>query len=313
MGDADGDKGLGAAEQRGSAPRRWRGRVITGVALLAVLAAAGVAGQQMKQGKQDEVQAPEGASGPELLAVPGEAPPPPVTVTVYQDLRGSASRAFAESYGDTLDAMAATGQVRIEYRLVTATDVRLGGRGSAEAAGAAACAQDEGRFEEYLDVLWRNQPAEDDDAFGAQSRLTGLAEEVPGLDPAVFRPCVKVRKHEGWVAASQREFAASGLGEAPVLTVAGRTVRPDAPGFSPDRLRRVVRTAVRDSGKDWSAVQGRQRTVAAAQSAWSCPLPSPPSVTRSRSSCAPSTDASTFRAGSALVTVPVPPTRSPSA
>src|SRR5690606_12450368 len=133
---------------------------------------------------------------------------------------------------------------------VTETDARLGGRGATEAANAAACAQDEGHFIDYVDVLWRNQPEEHDDAFASQRLLSKLAEQVPGIDPAVFRPCVKVRKHQGWVQASEREFSASGLGQVPVLTVGHRVVRPDS-SLTPVKLRKLVRQAVRDSGLDW--------------------------------------------------------------
>lgn len=238
-------------EPRPGPLRRWRARAVTGVALLAVLAGAGAIGQQVKTAKEEKSVPPAGASGVGGLSVPRKAPGPPVTVTVYEDLRSAASRAFAERFGETLDAMAATGQVRVEHRLVTGTDTRLGGRGSAEAAAAAACAQDEDRFEEYVAVLYRDQPAEDDDAFGSRARLTRLASRVPDIDPAVFRPCVRVGRHEGWVRASQTEFAESGLGGAPALTIDGKPVATDPAALTPGGLRRLVRTAVRDSGRDW--------------------------------------------------------------
>lgn len=247
--------GQEAGEQGRSGPgrdprTRWRRRATTVLTLLAVFTAAYLIGQQVRWDKQNEVNPPTGAVRPDLLAVPGRRLPVPVTVTVYEDLRSPDSRAFALEYGPALDRMAATGQVRVLHRLVTGTDSRLGGRGSAAAANAAACAQDEGRFTEYLAELWRGQPDEGDDTFADARFLNDLAERVPGIDQARFHPCVRGGKHHGWVAASQRAFERSGLGTAPVLTVGGKAVRPSA-GLTPGRLTTLVRAEVRRSGRDW--------------------------------------------------------------
>ncbi|MEK8170356.1 thioredoxin domain-containing protein [Streptomyces sp. M19] len=98
---------------------------------------------------------------------------------------------------------------------MTIIDGNLRGTGSLNAANAAACAQDAGRFPQYHDVLFANQPEETDDAYADKNRLIGLASQVKGLNTATFRDCVREGTHDGWVRASAEDFTKAGFGSTP--------------------------------------------------------------------------------------------------
>ncbi len=250
----------GAEGSRSRERRRWRPYVGAFVAVAAVFAGSALIGAQVRAGKASTVEVPTGVatSGPDTLSIPVH-PTVPVTLTVFEDLRSRESRDFAREYASTFDSMLASGQVQIAYRLVTQSDARLGGTGSAQAANAAACAQDQGRdqFRGYVEELWRVQPDPSSDSFASASYLEKLAHKVKGLRAADFEPCVQDRAHQGWVAKSQHDFAASGLGDVPVVEINGQVVPGAKDKLTPAKLRALVAQAVKQAeGGAGSAAQG---------------------------------------------------------
>lgn len=252
-----GTKGGSAAptKRRKGPVARLRPYAVGIVAMVVVFGVSALIGAHVRAGKDDKVTAPTGAVGPATrpvatptsTATPGGPklgipvrPSVPVTVTVYEDLRSPDSKAFQDQYGATFQQLLASGQVQIQYRLVTASDKQYGGKGSAVAANAAACAQDQNRFTAFVDELWKAQPADPkDDALASEKLMEKLAHQAHKIKAGTFEPCVEQRDHEGWVIRSQKDFAASGLGAAPVVLINGEPVK-DAKTLTPAGLRKQI-------------------------------------------------------------------------
>ena len=170
--------------------KRKRTAMVAGgiVAVLAI--AAGVAiGLSSGGGSGGPVTGPKGATGKNGLALLAGRPDAPSTLTVYEDFRCPACDAFERTYRDTLHGLEDSGQLKVEYHLVTLIDGNLGGSGSLNAANAAGCAQDAGKFLAFHDTLYDNQPEERDDRFADTGYLDQLAGKVPGLRTAAFTSC----------------------------------------------------------------------------------------------------------------------------
>ena len=267
----------GTAGPRRHGWARWRPytAAVTGVAV--VFGISAVIGAHVRAGKTTEVKAPTGVSSASPLAIP-VAPSVPVTLTVYEDLRSPASKVFAQSYADTFAALLATGQVRIDYRMVTSVDATAGGHGSAMAANAAACAQDQGskQFVDYVKQLWKHQPSDvRDDRFASESYLEKLGRKVPKLDDSSFVPCVHSSDHEGWVAASQKDYLAAGLGDVPVVQINGRAVSPARDGLTPARLTALVRQAAAEEARAQAASAAPEASVSPAPDTSAAPSARP--------------------------------------
>ena len=132
----------------------------------------------------------------------------PSTLTVYEDFRCPACKQFEDIFRPTSTSSRTSGQLKVEYHLVTLIDGNLGGSGSLHAANAAACAQDAGKFRAYHDVLYRQPAGGDRGRVRRQgSKLIKLAGKVPGLDTPAFRTCVEDGTHDGWVAKSNSVFS----------------------------------------------------------------------------------------------------------
>lgn len=238
--------------ERERAREKRRRLVLVTAAVAGVLALAAVVGViAAKTGGGGDtsgkgpVTAPSGATGEDRLVIPVGAPDAPATLTVWEDFRCPACAVFENTFRDTIHGLEAAGQLRTEYRLATLIDGNMGGGGSLNAANAAACAQDAGKFSAYHDVLFANQPEEADDAFARDAKLFELAAKVPGLDTPAFRSCVADGTHDGWVNASNEAFRDGDFRGTPTVLLNGEPIFP-AKGneqISPANLRKWVAQA----------------------------------------------------------------------
>lgn len=207
--------------------------MIVATAVVGVLALAAVvgliaanAGRNDKDSGAGPVVTPSGATGEDGLALQVGADDAPSTLTIWEDFRCPVCAQFESAFRDTIAELAADGEIKVEYHLATIIDGNLGGSGSLRAANAAACAQDAGKFAPYHDVLYRNQPAETDDAFGENSKLIELAGTVDGLDTPAFRSCVEDGTHDSWVEKSNKAFGEGGFQGTPTVLLNGESIFP---------------------------------------------------------------------------------------
>jgi protein-disulfide isomerase len=237
-------KASGAVGPRRAGLARWRPYTAAIVAVGVIFAAAAMIGIQVRSGQGGDVRVPTGVPSDDPHAI-GINPAVPVTLTVYEDLRNPQSRIFYQQYNATIDNILNSGLARVEYRFVTSVDKQYGGDGSAMAAGAAACAQDQGKeqFVGFMKELWSHQPERRHDRFAGETYLEKLAKKVKHLDASEFAPCVHNKDHIGWVEASQKDYLHRGLGKVPVVQINGQTVYPLADKVSPAQLEQLVRQA----------------------------------------------------------------------
>lgn len=218
--------------------RRVRAFTVAGV-VAGVLAVVGIVGVLLVS--QDDTP-----SGPATEPVALGKARAPSTLTVYEDFRCPACAQFERGYAETIRELQEQGQLRTEYHLVTIIDGNLGGSGSKNAANAALCARDQGRFAEYHDVLFAHQPQERDDAFGDKDRLVELAGKVDGLDGAAFRDCVRQGTHDARVERSDAAFGDSGYQATPTVLLDGENIYTAERQLTPEMLReRVTEAAAR--------------------------------------------------------------------
>ncbi|MFC5723094.1 DsbA family protein [Streptomyces gamaensis] len=222
--------------------------LIAAVVVVAVLGAgAGIAAvvAGSHKPKKPEVAgplvAPQGATGKDNVTIPLGPSSAKSTLTVYEDFRCPGCGQFENVFRDTVHDLENKGELKADYHLVTLIDKNLGGTGSLNAANAAACAQDAGKFGAYHDVLYKNQPLETNDAFAKKSRLLDLAGQVPGLRTAEFEKCVTDGTHNSWVKKSNEAFNSSQYKATPTVLVNGKSVYGDpANPLTPDKLRKLV-------------------------------------------------------------------------
>jgi protein-disulfide isomerase len=236
---------LAEEREKQKAAEKRRRALIVGASVVCVLGLAAVIGVVAANAGKDEagdsgpVVAPSGAKGEDSLAIPVGDAGAPSTLSVWEDFRCPACKSFEDAYRSTIHELTEAGKLKVEYHLATLIDGNMGGSGSRKAANAAACAQNEGRFAAYHDVLYQNQPPETNDDFANESKLFDLAKKVDGLDTSAFRTCVQEGTHNGWVAKSNEAFQKGGFSGTPSVFLNGTNIYADQ-SMTPAKLKQMV-------------------------------------------------------------------------
>ncbi|MGW5637798.1 DsbA family protein [Streptomyces sp. NPDC003832] len=240
---------MAAEREKQKAAEKRRRTLIVGASVVCVLGLAAVIGVIAANAGKDDgsesagpVVAPSGAQGEDSLTIPAGEEDAASTLVVWEDFRCPACKSFEDTYRSTIHELTDAGQLRVEYRLATIIDGNLGGSGSRNAANAAACAQDAGKFVEYHDVLYQNQPPETDDAFADNDKLFELAAKVEGLDTPAFRTCVEEGTHNSWVEKSNDAFRSGGFTGTPTVLLDGKNIYQDQ-SMTPQKLKQRVQEA----------------------------------------------------------------------
>ncbi|MEU9123847.1 thioredoxin domain-containing protein [Streptomyces sp. NPDC048506] len=226
--------------------RRRRQAVVAGSVLAALAAAGGIAvwaasSNGGQTSSDNETARPRQAGGGDRPFVSVGAPDAPSTLTVWEDFRCPACQQFETGFRPVIHELEDSGQLKNEYHLVTIIDGNTGGQGSLNAANAALCAQDAGRFREYHDVLYSNQPPEPEDKFADKQHLLKLAGKVKGLVTPAFTTCVNDGTYNAFVRKSNDAFAHSGYGGTPTVLLNGKDLTKEKGGqFSPTDLKKAV-------------------------------------------------------------------------
>jgi protein-disulfide isomerase len=136
----------------------------------------------------------------------------PVKIVAYSDFGCSHCATFARQEEKLLRAAyEETGKVRYEYHHFI-----IGGDATANAANAAECAADQGKFWDYHDVLFSQQTASSD-PFNKQA-LKDYAAQL-GLDTTSFNKCVDAGQHLDRVYQDSSEGQAKGVDATPTFLI----------------------------------------------------------------------------------------------
>jgi protein-disulfide isomerase len=148
----------------------------------------------------------------------------PVLIEMYEDFQCPGCKAFTDSIEPRiLDAYVATGQARLTYR-----HYPFLGEESLQAAHASMCADAQGRFWDYHDMLFANQVGENRGAF-ADRRLLAFAESL-GLEMEAFQTCFDEQAHEAEIAQDLEAASQAGVHSTPTILVNGVIVPSATPG-----------------------------------------------------------------------------------
>jgi protein-disulfide isomerase len=150
----------------------------------------------------------------------------PVRVDAYVDFQCPFCRAFETTSGDALRAMAAEGAITLAFHPMDFLDEASTNHYSSRAASASGCASDAGRFSEYAQALFANQPPEGGPGL-TDEQLTQLGVTV-GLSEADFVRCVPQHPYVPWADfVTQRAFS-QGVSGTPTTLVDGVPVPANA-------------------------------------------------------------------------------------
>ncbi len=142
----------------------------------------------------------------------------PVVLAEYGDFQCTSCGAFFRSVEPQIKAAYIdTGRIRFEWH-----DFAWIGQESLDAANAARCAGDQGKFWELHDLLYGSQSGENQGAF-AKARLKAMGVQL-GLEPVVYNACVDGNTHAAAVQADLSDVQNKGFNSTPTFLLAGQRI-----------------------------------------------------------------------------------------
>lgn len=145
-------------------------------------------------------------------------PNAPVKVVEWGDYQCPPCGIFArEVEPQLISEYVATGKVLFEFR-----DLAFLGDESVQAAEAAGCALDQGKYWPFHDTVYANQVGENAGAF-SKERLQQIAQRS-NLNLASYNSCVDARTHKANVAAMAAEADKAGIQSTPTFLVNGERI-----------------------------------------------------------------------------------------
>ena len=142
-------------------------------------------------------------------------PAAPITLVEFGDYQCFfCNKFFHTTEPDIISNYVETGKVKIIFK-----DFIIIGPDSATAAHAAHCADDQGKFWEYHDILYNNWTGENN-GWASSENLHRFAQNV-GLDINEFSECMKSKIHMPLIAASVEDAKTLGLTGTPGFFVIG--------------------------------------------------------------------------------------------
>jgi len=211
-------------EQQKAAERRRRVTIWTSVAVVAVLVIAGLVGWATLSGQEKtdagKLTTPSVAVDDSTAFSVGSGP---VVVDLYEDFMCPICHQFENTTGPTIKQMVSQNKVTVRYHPVSILDRASNGTEySTRSAGAAAAAAVDGKFLQYHDVLYANQPEENSDGL-SNAKLIELGKSV-GLSDS-FATAVNDKTYDAWVAKVTDTFSSRGYNGTPTIVVAGKQVQ----------------------------------------------------------------------------------------
>lgn len=152
------------------------------------------------------------------------------TVDIYEDFQCPACGRFEQILGPTIGQMAADGEIQVRYHVMNFLDDTLRNDSSTRGAVAAFCAADDGKFVEYHDALYANQPATEGTGW-TDEQLAGFASDIGVTGDALdtWTDCVEADTYSGYVNSIEESSAAAGVRGTPTVAVNGEIVQLPGP------------------------------------------------------------------------------------
>jgi protein-disulfide isomerase len=169
-------------------------------------------------------------------------PNAPVQVVVYEDFQCPSCQLYTEQVEPMLiQNEIKNGQIYYQFRNFPIIDQSSVTKESHQAANAALCAADQGKFWEYHDMLFHNQEGENVGSF-TDNRLKAFAQTL-GLNMSDFNACFAADKHQSQVDSDYQAGQQAGVTGTPSVFVNGKEVTP---GYIPtyDQMKQAIQQAL---------------------------------------------------------------------
>ena len=217
------------------------GAIIAGLVLVAVFGTVLFQGMSAGQSTSTPPNATQAKDG--IVVNPGKAKQGAPVVTLYLDYQCPVCKQFEETFGGVLNDMAGKGEIELQYHTMTFLDLNLRNDSSKRAGIAAACADIAGKYPDYHNTVFANQPLREGDGYTTTQLRSEFASSagIVGDKLTAFQQCYDSKATSGFVDGTNELASKAGVTATPTLRVNGKTVPNNAfPTSNPPALRALI-------------------------------------------------------------------------
>jgi protein-disulfide isomerase len=152
---------------------------------------------------------------------------------IYEDFQCPICMQFEKLQGDYIESLITDKKAKVVYHTLSFL-----GPESVNAANAAACSADEGKFLQYHRTLYANQPKENSGVWTKD--VLGVLGQAAGIASKKFTSCVNDMAYQGWVNNVAAAGAKANVNSTPTVFINGKEIDRKTEYFSADKFRAAV-------------------------------------------------------------------------
>jgi protein-disulfide isomerase len=141
----------------------------------------------------------------------------PITLTIFEDFQCPSCKSMEGFFSNVINDAIVQGTAKVEYYPVAFLS-----EGSGIASNAAACAADQGKFEEYHQALFAHQPGQSITTQFDDSLMLALGKSALMPDESKFEKCVTDNRYGTWVTSLLKVMEESNVTGTPTLFIDGK-------------------------------------------------------------------------------------------
>ena len=138
-------------------------------------------------------------------------------IDVWEDFQCPCCKAFESTNGAAIKALVVEKKAKVVFHPLSFL-----GPESVYAANGAACASDQGKFLEYYEIMYANQPAENSGAWSNEGVIATAA--AAGVTGPEFEACVNKGKYADWVGNVGSEGSKQSINSTPTVLINGKEI-----------------------------------------------------------------------------------------
>ena len=152
---------------------------------------------------------------------------------IYEDFQCPVCAQFEKLQGDYIESLITAKKATVVYHTLSFL-----GPESVNAANAAACSADEGKFLQYHRALYANQPQENTGVWSTD--VLGVLGQAAGIMSKKFTSCVNDMAYQGWVNNVATAGAKANVNSTPTVFINGKEIDRNSEYFSTDKFKAAV-------------------------------------------------------------------------
>jgi protein-disulfide isomerase len=152
---------------------------------------------------------------------------------IYEDFQCPVCAQFEKLQGDYIESLIADKKATVVYHTLSFL-----GPESVNAANAAACSADQGKFLQYHRALYANQPQENTGVWSTD--VLGILGQAAGITSKEFTSCVNDMSYQGWVNNVAAAGAKANVNSTPTVFINGKEIDRQSEYFDAAKFKAAV-------------------------------------------------------------------------